>query len=207
MYFIRRRAPRRMDIGRNAWKQALYGVSKASVGQARAEKHESARNVAKRWDETEPCKESGAPRLRLSALPNLGSLLTKLAQMLRIVSFKRLVLPLAQARCYSQAVQGTPSAQHAPMAVQYPYFIPRNSRGSIPVYTDVRNAGGRFLILIRNVEGDVNALARDIRKSLLPPDAPEGQRLHVQVKSSKHLIVTGCRSKQRVVEWLQQKGF
>lgn len=40
--------------------------------------------------------------------------------------------------------------------VRHPYFIQRNSRGSIPVYTDVRNAGSRYLVLIRNVEGNVN---------------------------------------------------
>ena len=38
--------------------------------------------------------------------------------------------------------------------VRYPYYVPRNSRGSLPVYTDVRNSGGRYLVLIRNVEGD-----------------------------------------------------
>jgi len=37
-----------------------------------------------------------------------------------------------------------------------PYSIQRNSRGSIPVYTDIRNAGTRYLLLIRNVEGNVN---------------------------------------------------
>jgi hypothetical protein len=37
-----------------------------------------------------------------------------------------------------------------------PYFIQRNSRGSVPVYTDVRNAGTRYLVLIRNIEGNVN---------------------------------------------------
>lgn len=38
--------------------------------------------------------------------------------------------------------------------VRHPYFLPRNSRGSLPIYTDVRNNGGRYMILIRNVEGD-----------------------------------------------------
>jgi Mitochondrial large subunit ribosomal protein (Img2) len=36
-----------------------------------------------------------------------------------------------------------------------PFFLPRNSRGSLPVYTDVRNTGMRYLILIRNIEGDL----------------------------------------------------
>jgi len=37
-----------------------------------------------------------------------------------------------------------------------PYFVPRNTRGNIPVYSDVRNAGGRYLVLIRNIEGNVS---------------------------------------------------
>ncbi|KZT28503.1 hypothetical protein NEOLEDRAFT_1129312 [Neolentinus lepideus HHB14362 ss-1] len=127
--------------------------------------------------------------------------------MLRVASFRRFVSPLVRARCYSQVVKTTPPVQQAPVAVQYPYFLPRNSRGSIPVYTDIRNAGGRHLILIRNIEGNVNALAHDLRKSLFPPNSPEGARLHVEVKASKHLIITGCRSKQRVTEWFQERGF
>ena len=49
-------------------------------------------------------------------------------------------------------------------ASQLPYLVHRNSRGSIPVYTDVRNAGTRYLVLIRNVEGNVN-----VRPCALPP--------------------------------------
>jgi hypothetical protein len=44
----------------------------------------------------------------------------------------------------------------APDSPQLPYFVQRNSRGSIPVYTDIRNAGTRHLLLIRNVQGNVN---------------------------------------------------
>ena len=39
--------------------------------------------------------------------------------------------------------------------VTHSYFVPRNTKGNLPVYTDVRNAGGRYLVLIRNVEGNV----------------------------------------------------
>lgn len=36
-----------------------------------------------------------------------------------------------------------------------PYLVPRNSRGILPVYSDVRNGGTRYLISIRNVEGNI----------------------------------------------------
>ena len=34
------------------------------------------------------------------------------------------------------------------------YFVPRNSRGNLPVYTDVRNNGGRFFVLVCNIDGN-----------------------------------------------------
>lgn len=40
--------------------------------------------------------------------------------------------------------------------VRYPYFVPRNSKGSLPVYTDIRNGGTRQLLLVRNVDGNAN---------------------------------------------------
>ena len=59
----------------------------------------------------------------------------------------------ARGFAHSSVSRGAPSTPSAP---QLPYFISRNSRGSIPVYTDVRNAGTRYLVLIRNIEGNVN---------------------------------------------------
>ena len=46
--------------------------------------------------------------------------------------------------------------------MRYPFFVPRNSRGSLPVYTDIKNNGTRQLVLIRNVEGNANV--RDFSK-------------------------------------------
>ena len=36
--------------------------------------------------------------------------------------------------------------QHGQQTVHHPFFVPRNSRGSLPVYSDVRNGGGRYLV-------------------------------------------------------------
>ena len=46
----------------------------------------------------------------------------------------------------------TPTLKH----VQRAYFVRRNSNGNLPVYTDIRNGGTRYLVLIRNVEGSVD---------------------------------------------------
>ena len=62
---------------------------------------------------------------------------------------KDLVLRLAQAntRCFSQnsAVLSVPQKPA--------YFVPRNSQGNLPVYTDVRNNGARNFVLVRNIDG------------------------------------------------------
>ena len=52
----------------------------------------------------------------------------------------------------------TPSSTHS-------YFVPRNTKGNLPVYTDVRNAGGRYMVLIRNVEGNVAVCVSPFRYS------------------------------------------
>jgi hypothetical protein len=41
-------------------------------------------------------------------------------------------------------------------AVEYPYFVPRNSNGCVPVYSDFKSNKTREITLIRNVEGSVN---------------------------------------------------
>ncbi|TFY63519.1 hypothetical protein EVG20_g6280 [Dentipellis fragilis] len=93
------------------------------------------------------------------------------------------------------------------LPVQYPYFVPRNTRGSLPVYSDVRNAGGRFLILIRNVEGNAHALAEDLKASLFTHGSPEAERMKINIVRSKHLILSGGRWKHDIMGWLQKKGF
>lgn len=40
-------------------------------------------------------------------------------------------------------------------AAGYAYSIQRNSRGSLPVYSDIRNGGTRYQVLLKNIKGDV----------------------------------------------------
>lgn len=77
-------------------------------------------------------------------------------------------------RCFSaievSGVAGTPAAAPPTPAQSTPsapsvrsekreYFVPRNTKGNLPVYTDVRNAGSRHLVLIRNIEGNASVCA------------------------------------------------
>lgn len=65
-----------------------------------------------------------------------------------------------RSRRYSQVAKVAPSVQAIGGAkiqkVQYPYFVPRNSLGSLPVYTDIRNGGTRYTVLIKNIQGDLS---------------------------------------------------
>lgn len=119
------------------------------------------------------------------------------------------------------------SSSSAP--VQVAYDVPRNSKGSLPVYNDIRNGGTRHLTLIRNVEGNASVcppspvppahtdhnqllfvaqrLADDIQKTLFPADSSEAARLKIRVHQNRHLILSGGRWKHSVVEWLSAKGF
>lgn len=103
-----------------------------------------------------------------------------------------------------------------------PYFVRRNSRGSLPVYSDIRNGATRYLIHIRNVQGRVNVsrlaapppllnpaqdLAQDLRQSLFDANSPHAQRLTVTVKHQRHVVLSGGRFKRDVMAWLAAKGF
>ena len=62
----------------------------------------------------------------------------------------------------------TPLAQKDVPLVQHPYFVSRNTRGSLPVYTDIRNSN-KYLTLIRNVEGNVDVSASIYILLTIPP--------------------------------------
>ncbi|KAF9501256.1 hypothetical protein BDN71DRAFT_1380820 [Pleurotus eryngii] len=91
----------------------------------------------------------------------------------------------------------------ASTATGHPYSVPRNSRGSLPVYTDIRNAGTRHQTLIRNIDGDPNALVKDLTKALFSDLA----HVRVQVTHHRHIVISGGRFKHKIVDWLKAKGF
>ena len=140
-------------------------------------------------------------------------------------SFQRLLR--GQTRCYSVAQEGVaaahPQPTPTPTPVRYPYYVPRNSQGSLPVYSDIRNNGTRILVLIRNVEGNVEvravlcsgalisylhcilqALAKDITQEFAA--RPDAQRMKVLVKP-RQLVLQGGYWKTDVMSWLVERGF
>ncbi|TFK42740.1 mitochondrial large subunit ribosomal protein-domain-containing protein [Crucibulum laeve] len=135
--------------------------------------------------------------------------------MLKSLSHSMLPRICRSTRLFSQASVTLPHPTEAPQskkrtptkAFQHSYFVPRNTRGNLPVYTDIRNGGTRYLVTIRNVDGSVATLARDMAKSLFPKDSEDASRLNIEVVRATGLIISGGRWRNQVVEWLRQKGF
>ena len=107
---------------------------------------------------------------------------------------------------------------------QHPYLVPRNSRGSLPVYSDVRNGGSRYLISIRNVEGNIKVcdptprdrspliritkvLADELLRDLSDPKLIGPTHINARITRSNHLVLSGLRRKQVVLDWLVRHGF
>jgi large subunit ribosomal protein L49 len=108
---------------------------------------------------------------------------------------------------------------------QLPYLVPRNSRGSLPVYSDVRNGGSRYLISIRNVEGNIKvcdptphdrfpshshhkkALTDELLRDLPDPKLIGSTHINARIIGSNHLVLSGLRRKQVVLDWLVRHGF
>ncbi|KAJ1956432.1 hypothetical protein DL89DRAFT_268978 [Linderina pennispora] len=83
--------------------------------------------------------------------------------------------------------------------VTYPYFINRTRFQTLPVYTDIRNAGTRTLTLVRRIDGDVEALRKDLAAAL------EDNTIEIR-KVSRQIVIRGNRISE-VREWLTKKGF
>ncbi|KAJ7756888.1 ribosomal protein L49/IMG2 [Mycena maculata] len=88
------------------------------------------------------------------------------------------------------------------------YFVPRNPRQHLPVYTDFRSNGAQCFILIKNIQGHTAALANDLSASLFEPGDPAAVRMRVEQHSNR-LVIKGARPdwKDRVVDWLRARGF
>lgn len=149
-------------------------------------------------------------------------------------SIARFPLRAHLSRSYSRTLPTAASSPQVqePISMRYPYAVSRNTRGSLPVYTDIRNHN-RYLTLIRNVEGNVDvsfhfllpslslppsdfihlpillfqALVNDISTSLFPPGSPQAERMQVQTVRSRHIVLNGGKWKNEVVEWLRARGF
>ncbi|KAJ7470300.1 hypothetical protein FB451DRAFT_331888 [Mycena latifolia] len=88
------------------------------------------------------------------------------------------------------------------------YFVPRNPRHHLPVYTDFRSRGAQCFILIKNIQGHAPALAKDLSASLFDPTDSLATPMRIEQRSNR-LVIKGARPewKDRVVDWLRARGF
>ena len=128
------------------------------------------------------------------------------------------VCPSLYVRCFSHAV---PVRTYK---LSQSYFVPRNTNGNLPVYSDIRNNGTRYLVLIRGVNGQAHVsfllsplssdltpvfqvLAQELRTSLFRSSSSKLARAKVGVEHGKNIVIAGKAEKNEVIEWLKTRGF
>ncbi|KAI8641260.1 mitochondrial large subunit ribosomal protein-domain-containing protein [Parasitella parasitica] len=79
------------------------------------------------------------------------------------------------------------------------YFVSRTINKGLPVYSEYKNGGTRLLTVVRRIEGDANALIKDINA-----DFPEAV-VSLNTKT-QHVVIKGHHVNE-VKEWLINKGF
>ncbi|KAF5358015.1 hypothetical protein D9756_001706 [Leucocoprinus leucothites] len=87
------------------------------------------------------------------------------------------------------------------------YFVPRNTNGNLPVYSDIRNNGTRYMVHIRGVDGQAHVLAQELRISLFKAPSSKVARAKVAVQHGKNVVIAGAVEKNEVIEWLKARGF
>lgn len=84
---------------------------------------------------------------------------------------------------------------------QLPYFVHRTSTNNLPVYPEAKRGGTLKQTLIRKVEGDANALRKDLIKHLnLEPEWVTVNGL------TNHVIIKGWK-KDNVEKLLKELNF
>lgn len=107
------------------------------------------------------------------------------------------------------------SGTSAPMPVCYPYFVSRVGLDgmSLPVYTDVRNGGSRWLTQIRKVEGDATAFCRDLFDEFGWGDPYDKSNPYANnlVRVSKNAgpktVFLRSNVSREIKAWLESRGF
>ncbi|GAA5971248.1 hypothetical protein JCM11641_008281 [Rhodosporidiobolus odoratus] len=97
-----------------------------------------------------------------------------------------------------------PQAVASPSAPKY--YVPRSRFGELPVYSDVKNAGTKYLTVIRRAEGDVEALRRDLSAFLSPSSSPSNATSFWTKPQARQVIIKGDWVRE-TKEWLAAKGF
>ena len=132
-------------------------------------------------------------------------------------SLARIPQYVAQIRLESTVAEAPTdtSGTSAPMPVCYPYFVSRVGLDgmSLPVYTDIRNGGSRWLTQIRKVEGDASAFCRDLFDEFGWGDPYDKSNPYANnlVRVSKNAgpktVFLRSNVSREIKAWLESRGF
>ncbi|EDP43588.1 hypothetical protein MGL_1801 [Malassezia globosa CBS 7966] len=133
-------------------------------------------------------------------------------------SVARVPAYVQSSRCEStvadHTLSDTPQAS-MPKSIRYPYFVSRVGMAgtSLPVYTDIRHGGSKWITQIRKVEGDVSALCHDLFDDMgwgNPYDkCNPNARMLLRVTNNAGPKTVHLRSNvsREVKAWLESRGF
>ncbi|EPY54169.1 ribosomal protein subunit Img2 [Schizosaccharomyces cryophilus OY26] len=82
-----------------------------------------------------------------------------------------------------------------------PFTITRTETANFPVYIDYKSGGNQVQTIIRRIEGDDNALLKELITDLGIPRADASIN-----QLTKHIRIKGNHS-QRIKQWIQDRGF
>lgn len=87
------------------------------------------------------------------------------------------------------------------------YAVQRTGVGrNLPVYRDIRNGGTQVFTKIRRIEGDVEALARDLQQERFEGE-PAGRMREWKVRPDLGQLWVKGDHLATVLSWLTSKGF
>ncbi|KAK4056131.1 hypothetical protein OIO90_002862 [Microbotryomycetes sp. JL221] len=121
---------------------------------------------------------------------------------------------------------GAPTASSSAELQTPPYFVARTRNGNLPVYSDLKGSGpgSRVSTIVRNVDGDLDALRVDLTEALfVDPSLPlDRQKQQLQgltsqkgrrsdrpifVKMEARQVVVNGDWTREIKSWLASKHF
>ncbi|KAL3899514.1 MAG: hypothetical protein SGCHY_001991 [Lobulomycetales sp.] len=101
--------------------------------------------------------------------------------------------PLVPASAQSLAADGLSKESLA-------WGVRRTANGWLPVYTDFKSGRSRIVTLIRRIDGDLEALRRDLGRELVPEE-------RIAIKPLQRHIVLRGNYISVVRDWLTNRNF
>ncbi|WFD33996.1 hypothetical protein MCUN1_000824 [Malassezia cuniculi] len=135
------------------------------------------------------------------------------ASSMRTALFRPVIAPRLGGLRFSSNV--AVEAEENIVPIRYAYYVPRVgvNGNSLPVYSDVRHRGSKWLTVIRKIDGDVPLLCRDMFESFGWGDPFDKKNKYSTLverivnSNGTRMIVLRGNLVNEVREWLEHRGF